>query len=274
MLAVPIYAAYGLAECLWHFTARHAIEGNVGKWTDDEIAGQIGWDVADAGRLIEALVACRLLDRHSKHRLVVHDWHEHCDESVTKTVRNRKLTFASIPEKMPTEPAPEPDDSGTFEKSSEESGNVRPKPSLALPEPKPISSSKLRSDPKDHAFAEFMLDRIRKVKPNFKSPNLDSWANSIRLAREVDGRTLEELRGVFLFANSDAFWQSNVLSADTLREKFDQLQLKSQGPTNGHHRNESPARQRGGDVEPLRIIRAGSAPNRTGESATAAQAPA
>jgi hypothetical protein len=257
LLNVPQYAAVGIMESVWHFTAKHAITGNIGKWTDEEIAGQIGWEVGDAERLIEALVACRLVDHHSKHRLVVHDWHEHCDESVTKTLRNKHLSFAN---RDPSEPLTTPEafpDSRLFENFRESGRNFPPKPShsQAEPEPKPEpkpspSSSKLRSDPEDREFATFMLDRIRKLLPNFKQPNLEAWGNTIRLSREADGRTLEELKSVFLWATADQFWKGNILSPTKLREKFDQLKIKSKGPTNGTTHpaapsaDDSPARSR------------------------------
>jgi len=91
-LGVPFYAAIGILEALWHFTAKNAIQGDVGRHTNKEIASWIEWP-GDADKLIDVLVECRWLDKHSEHRLIVHDWHEHADKSTKAILRNRKIPF-------------------------------------------------------------------------------------------------------------------------------------------------------------------------------------
>lgn len=103
LLNVPQYAACGLLECLWHFSARYAIAGDIGQWSDEEIAGGVYWQ-GDPAQLIDALVTSGWMDRDSACRLLVHDWHDHADESVRKTLRNRGLSFATLREKAPTVP--------------------------------------------------------------------------------------------------------------------------------------------------------------------------
>jgi hypothetical protein len=50
-------------------------------------------------KLIQALVQSKWLDRDDTIiDLIVHDWHDHCDDSVKKTLRNRKEDFATCPE--------------------------------------------------------------------------------------------------------------------------------------------------------------------------------
>lgn len=56
--------------------------------------------------------------------------------------------------------------------------------------------------------------------------NLPDWANTIRLMREQDNRDPREIRDVFVWANRDSFWSSNILSPGKLREKWDVLYLK------------------------------------------------
>ncbi len=97
-LGLETWGAVGILESLWHFAARHAIRGDVGRWTDEDIANAIGWK-GDSAVLIEALVKSRWLDKSKKHRLLVHDWHDHADQSVSKTLRNRSETFLTFPEK-------------------------------------------------------------------------------------------------------------------------------------------------------------------------------
>lgn len=112
-LGIPFYAAIGVMECLYHFTSKHAIGGDVGKWSDEEIAEFIGWPREDASRLVEAMVFSGLLDRCTRHRLVIHDWPTHCDDSTKKTVAKYGIQWA-IPEPFrngsgPPEPKPEPE---------------------------------------------------------------------------------------------------------------------------------------------------------------------
>ena len=122
LLDLPHYAAVGIMESLWHFTARHAIEGDIGKWSDEEIADAIGWPEDSAEGLVEALVRVRLVDRDDDHRLVIHDWHDHADDSTKKTLKKHGREFvtqkvATVPEDSRTVP----EDSGI---DTERSGDV------------------------------------------------------------------------------------------------------------------------------------------------------
>lgn len=143
-LAYP-YGAVGMVETLWHFTAIHAIRGNVGKWSDAEIADGIGWPTDDAARLIEALVDAGLVDRHSVHRLVIHDWSDHADQSTKKTLGKRRLTFANLDDSTLTQGGPAPEAAGSVPESFQnnsgtvrnDSGTVQKRSAQPEPEPGP-----------------------------------------------------------------------------------------------------------------------------------------
>jgi hypothetical protein len=98
-LGIPRYAAVGLLEGTWHFTARHAIRGNIGKWSDSEIADGVGWD-GDPKKFVDAMVSARFFDRSDEFRIVVHDWCDHADDSVRKTLKNRGESFATSSERF------------------------------------------------------------------------------------------------------------------------------------------------------------------------------
>lgn len=89
-LGIRRYEVVGVLEHLWYFTATQAPRGDVGRWTDDEIAAGIDWP-GDATELVDALVATRWLDRCADHRLLVHDWADHSDATVKRSpiVKNR-----------------------------------------------------------------------------------------------------------------------------------------------------------------------------------------
>jgi hypothetical protein len=89
-LKVPVPMAVGIMEMLWHFTRDYADAGDIGRHTDAAIAEAVSWPSdRDVTELINALVQERWIDRHEKHRLVVHDWPEHADDYV-----HRKLALA------------------------------------------------------------------------------------------------------------------------------------------------------------------------------------
>ena len=81
----------------------------------------------------------------------------------------------------------------------------------------------------DFTAAEYIFSKITQLKPNFKKPNLNSWADQVRLLRERDKKTHREICELFRWANNDSFWQSNILSPKKLRDKWDELEIKSQG---------------------------------------------
>lgn len=85
-LGLPRYAAVGLLECLWHFTATYTPRGNVGRYSDVAIAGEIWWE-GDPAVLIDALRGYGFVDVDNEHRLVIHDWHQYADQDT-----QRKLT--------------------------------------------------------------------------------------------------------------------------------------------------------------------------------------
>lgn len=93
LLGVPIYSAVGLLESLTHWTAKYAPRGDVGRWSNDVIARGVGWDRLPA-ELIDALVRTRWIDASNEHRLVVHDWSQHADDTVHRQVARLCLLFA------------------------------------------------------------------------------------------------------------------------------------------------------------------------------------
>lgn len=82
-------------------------------------------------------------------------------------------------------------------------------------------------------MAVYLQDKILEWKPNAKIPkDLNAWADEFRKTHELDERSKQEIKDVIDFATKDSFWQANILSAKSLREKFDQLQAKmKQKPT-------------------------------------------
>lgn len=93
ILKIPQYAAVGILECLWHAAANEAPCGDIGKLSDDDIALAIDWD-REPKMLISALLEAGWLDVHKEYRLIVHDWPEHCEDTVDARVYRMGVTFA------------------------------------------------------------------------------------------------------------------------------------------------------------------------------------
>lgn len=128
--------AVGILECLWHLAARETPRGDIGKLSNEDIALAIDWEDGDA--LVAALVQCGWVDEHPVYRLVIHDWHDHCDEAVKKLIQRNGLTWASArltAELVETEP----DKSGQEATTAEVSSNVATCLDISsLPKPKPM----------------------------------------------------------------------------------------------------------------------------------------
>lgn len=93
-LKLPPYAVVGVLEYLWHWTARNARRGDIGRYDNIDIAEGIGWD-GDAEVLVDALVAEGWVDASAEHRLVVHDWHDHADDATRKALEKAGETFVT-----------------------------------------------------------------------------------------------------------------------------------------------------------------------------------
>jgi len=78
-------------------------------------------------------------------------------------------------------------------------------------------------DSQDLIFANQMLETILFDNPNFKKPDTKKWAEVIRLMRERDNRSYEDMARIWQWARQDSFWNANILSANKFREQFDKL---------------------------------------------------
>lgn len=85
------------------------------------------------------------------------------------------------------------------------------------------AKGKKQGTPEDLQLAHAMFTAIRIVNPTAKEPNWPEWANDIRLLRELDQRTHDEIRALFAWANTHHFWAANILSPRKLRAQWDTL---------------------------------------------------
>lgn len=79
----------------------------------------------------------------------------------------------------------------------------------------------------EYQLALRLFKRIKENDPNHKQPNLQHWANDVRLMIERDNREAKQISYLIDWTQQDSFWKSNILSISKLRKQFDQLKLKA-----------------------------------------------
>jgi hypothetical protein len=111
---------------------------------------------------------------------------------------------------------------------------------------KPVIKSVNKFTDTDYSFSEWFYEKVLMVAPHTKKPNLKSWSNQVRLMREVDKISYQDMSDVFVWANQHDFWNTNILSIGTFRAKFSKLHAdsKKKPKTNqyGNQQNQQPAR--------------------------------
>lgn len=75
-------------------------------------------------------------------------------------------------------------------------------------------------------LSELLFSLIQNRKPDYKKPNLQTWALHVDRMIRLDGRSPDRIEAAIEFAQSDDFWQDNILSTEKLRKQFDKLELK------------------------------------------------
>lgn len=94
LLGIPRYGAVGILNLIWDWAGRYVPQGDVGKYSDEVIARKLEWQ-GEPRALVEALVAARWLDLHQTHRLIIHDWPDHCEDSTHTHLARQALHFAN-----------------------------------------------------------------------------------------------------------------------------------------------------------------------------------
>lgn len=128
---MPAWAALGLLESLWHWVGRYRPSGLL---TSEDLL-----DVSDEIRCNEthvaALVEAGWLDDLGDGKFYIHDWHDHADDTVKKTLQKRGEAFANgadirkpkATEEVPndTRTDPEPDEITEIERFANDSRTIR-----------------------------------------------------------------------------------------------------------------------------------------------------
>lgn len=97
----------------------------------------------------------------------------------------------------------------------------------------------------EYQLANRLYKKILANDCNFKKPNLNSWADHIRLMMERDQRTAQQIEFLIDWSQNNSFWQSNILSTKKLREKATTLILQIKGEREKANGSILPQYQRG-----------------------------
>ncbi len=176
--------ALGLLTLLWDFTGEYAMDGGVGRYTDEAIARAVDWPTENAAHLVSAFVKSGWLDEHadSSIRLVVHDWWDHCEQFV-----KRRCERMGIQTVQPDRPARSSSQYDTQHVASQNSKSDRDAtltgpPSLA--EPSPANAEPSPAKPKrviqndTLEFQEFW--NLKWLRKRSKGAARKSWQQALR----------------------------------------------------------------------------------------------
>lgn len=92
----------GHLELLWRATAKNAPEGDIGRFSNEDIAIACHWD-DDPDTFVDALIECGWLDRSDEWRLLVHDWAQHAPTYVHGSLRRHGRSFRTHTAEPPKE---------------------------------------------------------------------------------------------------------------------------------------------------------------------------
>ena len=96
-----------------------------------------------------------------------------------------------------------------------------------------VPRAEKQPSPEGISLAALLKQGILQNSPNARiTPAQErGWALEADLMLRRDRRTEQQIRQLIEWSQGDPFWRANVLSMGKVREKFDQLSLKSQQPT-------------------------------------------
>lgn len=89
--------------------------------------------------------------------------------------------------------------------------------------PRNTRKSRVYADDDPNKKLAILLLKLIRKNQNIKEPDLDKWANTIRLTIESDKRTGKEVQDMIVWSTSHEFWSTVVQSPTSLRKHFDKM---------------------------------------------------
>lgn len=78
----------------------------------------------------------------------------------------------------------------------------------------------------DLEIAKWISSRVKLINPTCKAPDMTSWSNTVRLMRQIDNRSHQDICALYDWASKHHFWQTNILSPESLRKQWDKLTMQ------------------------------------------------
>lgn len=112
--------------------------------------------------------------------------------------------------------------------NSDESSDARLKKFLsAHPEAAVYTPSGAKwGSAEDLKTAQWISARVKLINPACKAPDMTSWSNTVRLMRQIDNRSHQDICALYDWASKHHFWQTNILSPESLRKQWDKLTMQ------------------------------------------------
>lgn len=106
--------------------------------------------------------------------------------------------------------------------------------------------SKVKSpNSKEFRLSDLLFTLMLQRKPDFRKPNLQTWAKHIDRMIRLDRRKPEAIEAVIRWSQADPFWQNNILCTEKLRLQFDRLEIQMRQQS---ERSETTQGQRSGSA--------------------------
>ncbi|MDY7990661.1 hypothetical protein UY286_08760 [Paenibacillus polymyxa] len=278
-LGISTPAAVGHLHMFWWWAMDFAQDGDISRYGPDDIADAIEWD-GDSVQLYTALVEAGFIDETEAGR-EIHDWYAYAGRLIERRAadaerkRNSRSGKKSVP---PPSIGSPPNVQRTGEGQRAESiRDLNPNPNLnhkeentSCPEPPPAGQDEQSSSEKgkgkkpdkygpDNTYYKMAVYFKGKVDEMAQGEglehltartNLQTWADDFRKLVELDKQSDRDLiKSVIDWVVKDAFWKSNVLSAESFRRQFGKLVLEMRKPD----RQSRPAGR--SDKQPIDIVK-------------------
>lgn len=221
-LKLTDWECVGILESIWNFTAHSHMDGAIGNSSNLDIALAIEW-LGNEDELIDSLVLTGWLDKCEKHRLVVHDWENHCPNYVKGCLAKHNKHFAKHyarqGAKQRTKHGAKHGANSTVLPSLVYSSLVYPNHSY----PSTCTVEAVRISELVALHVSSIDPKAKTILPQNIVASIVRWSEDIEKLNRLDGRDWAEIESVANWAFSNEFWSTNILSGSKLREKFSTL---------------------------------------------------
>ena len=95
--------------------------------------------------------------------------------------------------------------------------------------PRNKRKKRVYSDDDPNKILAKTLFKLIQKNQEIKEPDIDAWANTIRLTIEADNRSGKEVQEMIVWATQHDFWSTVVLSPSSLRKNFDKMKAQKGG---------------------------------------------